>query len=376
MTQLEKLAALVVDNGSGICKAGFAGDYAPRVVFPSIVGHPKHEGAMVDAGQTDSFVGNEAQKKRDVLTINYPVKHGIVTNWDDMEKIWHHAFHELGAKPEERLVLLTEPPLNPKLNREKMTQIMFETFNTPGMYVGKQPVLSLYLAGRTTGIVIDSGDDVTRMVPVYQCQILPDAILCLELGGRDLTDYLIKLLTERGYSFAATSQRDIACDLKEKLTYVALDFKQEMAKASSSSELNKSYKLPDGQAITVSSERFRCPEPLFEPKLLGKESAGIHQTSYNSIMLCEEHTRSDLFYNIVLSGGNTMFPGIANRMQKEITALAPPSMKIKVVAPAERKHSVWIGASLLATFPSFEESWITKDDYKEFGPAVVHRKCS
>ncbi|XP_077416823.1 actin, cytoplasmic-like isoform X2 [Vanacampus margaritifer] len=329
MTQLEKLAALVVDNGSGICKAGFAGDYAPRVVFPSVVGRPKHQAATVDVGHLDSLVGNEAQKKREVLTINYPIKHGIVTNWDDMEKIWRHTFHELGANPEERHVLLTEAPLNPKLNREMMAEIMFETFNTPAMHVAMQPVLSLYLAGRTTGIVIDSGDDITRMVPVYQCHIQPDAILCLDLGGRDLTDYLIKLMTQRGYSFAAAGQRDAARDIKEKLAYVALDFKQEMDKASSSSELDKSYDLPDGQSVTIGNERFRCPELLFEPKLLSKASAGIHQTSYDSIMLCEEGIRSELFYNMVLSGGNTMFPGIADRMQKEIAALAPPSMKIK-----------------------------------------------
>jgi len=365
--------ALVVDNGSGLVKAGFAGEEKPRVVFSSVVGRPMYRAVMPGMGGTNTlYVGEEAQAKRGILKLSYPLEHGTVTNWDDMEAIWTHTFmNELRVNPEEHPVLLTEPPLNPKKNREKMQEIMFETFEVPAVYVAIQALMALYASGRTTGIVLDCGDGVSHTVPIYEGFTFNHAVGRLDLAGRDITDYLVKLLTEKGVQLQTSSQRQIVRDLKEKLCYVAEDYNSEFNKKG----LDAKYTLPDGNIVNVSTERFRCAEPLFQPSLVGMDTTGVQYLLAKTINSCDVDVRRDLFSNIVLSGGTTCFQGFEKRLQREMEMLAGPKVKVHITAPADRKFSVWAGASVMASLKTFEERWITAEEYEEYGASIVHRKC-
>ncbi|XP_067422831.1 actin-1-like isoform X3 [Emydura macquarii macquarii] len=342
------IPAVIFDNGSGLCKAGIAGDSAPRSVITAIVGRSKAKATMLGAGQKEYYVGEEAQSKRGVLSLNYPIDHGIVTSWDDMERIWRH-------------------------NREKMTEIMFEGFKVPAMYVAVQATLALYASARTTGIVMDSGDGVTHTVPIYEGYCLPHAVSRLDIAGRDITEYFMRLLLESGHSFVSTAEREIVKDIKEKLCYVALDPIQEMK--AKPEEILKEYKLPDGNLIKIGNQLFRAPETLFMPANIGIEAPGVHKMIFNSIMKCDIDVRRNLYGNVLLSGGSTLFPGLDERILKEMQLQVPIGMSVRIIAPPERKYCVWIGASILTCLTSFKQMWVTVSDYKDFGAAVVHRKC-
>ena len=371
-TSYNDVECIVIDTGTSMCKAGYSGDDLPRAVFPAIVGHPTYDPCRVGADKKDTYVGDEARIKRDILSLkNHPVEPGTVTNWDDMEKIWHHTFYnELRVTPEERPVFLTEAPLNPKASRERMTQIMFETFSTPTFYLSVTSVLALFSEGRETGVVFDSGEECSHVVPVYDGYSLPYATEQINLAGSGVTKYLSKLLNERGCSLTSSSEMKIVRDIKEKLCYCAFDFEEEMKAA----QKEENYKLPDGQVVTIGNERFRCVESLFQPSLIGMESVGIHELLYNSIMKADPELRGDFFYTTVLSGGSTMFPGLTERMHNELNKLIGPVL-LRVIAPPDRKYSVWIGGAIFSSVSSFRETWISKQEYDEYGPAIVHKKC-
>jgi actin-related protein len=368
--------AIVVDNGSGMIKAGFAGEDAPRSYFPSLVGRLRNAKTMEGIAMCvkDCYVGEEAQARRGILTLKYPIEQGIATNWEDMERIWQHSFYnELSIAPEEHPILLTETSFNPKVNREKTCQIMFEEFNCPTMFLANQSVLALYASGHHTGLLIDSGDGGTHSVPIYEGYAIQHAIQRLDLSGRDLTDRLMRLLSEKGYAFNTTEETAALLGIKENICYVAQDFEKELAETPK--RVPHVWHLEDGRSLQVGMERFLCPEALFQPSLVGMEALGIAEIAFNSVMKCQQELRKDLLENIVFAGGNTLFPQIDDRMRTEMYRLVPGSFKVRTLAPVDRKFSAWIGGSILASLTTFQDSWISRSDYDELGPSIVHRIC-
>lgn len=367
---------VVIDNGSGTIKAGFAGEDLPKCYFPSFVGRPKHLRVLAGSLEGDVFIGNKAQELRGLLKIKYPLEHGVVTDWEDMEKIWQYVYaEELKTLPEEHPVLLTEAPLNPRTNRETAAQIFFETFNVPALFTSIQAVLSLYASGRTTGIVLDSGDGVTHAVPVYEGFSTPSAIRRIDVAGRDVTEYLQVLLRKSGSVFHTSAEKEVVRMIKEKTCYVANEpRKEEKDWAGGGAGLKfEDYKLPDGNILRLGPERFRAPEILFDPEIIGLEYPGIHQIIIDAINRTDLDLRKSLFGNIVLSGGSTLTKGFGDRLLNELRRLAVKDMKIRIFAPPERKYSTWIGGSILAGLSTFRKMWVSIDDWHE-NPDIIHTK--
>lgn len=364
---------VVIDNGTGVLKAGFSGAEKPRVVFRSYVGRPKHmrmmPGGALEGRET--FIGSKADAHRGALILSYPMEHGVVKDWADMEQIWSNIYSRdnLNVAPEEHACLLTEAPLNPHSNREKAAEIFFESFNVPAMYCASQAILSLYASGRTTGVVLDSGDGVTHAVPVYEGFALPHAIVRMDLAGRDVTNHLQLLLRRGGHCFNTSAEMEIVRQIKEDSCFVAFNPTKEESHQMQKTE----YELPDGSTIELGPETFRAPELLFNPELMGLEQKGVHDCLVKSIMRSDMDLRRTLFSQIVLSGGSTLFRGFGDRILNEVRKhpLSPKDTKIRIAAPPERLYSTWIGGSILASLSTFRSMWVSKSDYLEQGAGVL-----
>lgn len=321
---------VVLDNGSGIIKAGFGGEDKPKCYEYSLIGKPKYSKIMAGRLDGESFVGNQAQEERGLLRLKYPLEHGVVTDWNGLEQLWGHVF-EKGLQLydlQDHPVLVTEAPLNPRKNRERMCELLFETFNVPAVYVSIQAVLSLYASGRTTGCVLDSGDGCSHAVPVYDGYTLPSAIRRIDLAGRDISEFLQTLIRKStGVSLLSSSEREIVRIIKEKACYVAVNPIEEEKNYTSLSRQTM-FKLPDGKQIELDNEKFRAPEILFNPQLIGSEFESLPDILYESIQKVDLDLRSSLYSNIVFSGGTTMLPGFGDRMLNELKQLCEPQTKL------------------------------------------------
>jgi actin-related protein len=369
----EEFQTVVIDNGSTTVRAGFAGDDAPVAVFPSVVGRPKDPNAFVGMAIKNAYCDDEiSQSTRTKLIERNPVQAGIVTNWDDMEKLWHYTFYNgLRVAPEEHPVYLTEVALNPKKHREKTTEIMFETFDVPCLFLGPAGDASLYSYGRTTGVVLSSGGGVTQAIPVYETHPLQHGITQLDIGGKDVTEHLIKLIDDsHNISFTTKSEREEINYIKTKCTYVAQDYEAELQ----NTDTSQKYDVFDGH-ITLRKERFQAPEILFKPQLFGRETAGVHEMIFNSVMKSDESIRQQLLNNIVLEGGNTVFPGFSERLLRELRAIVPEKYDVHVVNAPNPKNAAWLGASIVGKYGIFLRWCISKQNYDECGPRQVNWTC-
>lgn len=386
---------VVLDSGSGSLRAGFSGQGPPPVIIPSIVGRlaPVQGlgagGRPVDSGRTPSdhtrlqeavFVGDEAlARPRGELKLRYPVEWGLFTGWDDLEVLWKYVFQDkLGCEMEVCPLVVAEGGYRvPKVSREKVTELAFETFKVPSFCLAPSASLILRAAGRSTGLVVDVGEDIIRTIPVCGGYYLPHAVFRFDFGSRYFTSYLSKLVADKGVSLTPFGTNEVR-DMKEKLAYVAQDYTQEKETFSVSQE--KQYELPNGDVITLGRERFQCVEPIFQPLLLGLEVTGLAQHVVNTVRRCDVDIRQTLLSNVVLAGGGSLLPGLASRLQHDVhkeleSERDMRELHVQVVAPPDRDLLAWKGGSLLASSPGFSDMCISLDEYDEHGPSLVHRKC-
>lgn len=312
----------------------------------------------------------------DELLVQTAVSQGVITDWDVMEKVWHHCFHsQLKVDPQEHAVVMSEWALNPKVIREITTETMFEKFSTPRFFLGDRALFSLVSTGRDSGLVLDLGHDMTSVTPVYGFYVKPHAVRRLELAGKDLNEWMCKLLSQRGHSFKTFAQKEAVRDIKETLCHVAADDQwMESIKAKPDSDLQREYTLPDGQSVTVGLERYQCPEAQFQPSLLGRFQAGVHEATYNTVVKLGTDIRFFMYSNILLSGGTSLIPGFATRLQKEVNELVPPDASVVVHTPPGHEYNGWTGGSVIASLPTFQQLSVSKAEYEEQGVSVIYRK--
>lgn len=380
---------IVCDNGTGFCKVGYAGSNFPDLVFPSLIGKPmmRFENEFENVQLKPIMCGDEAALYRSMLDTSYPVENGQVRDWEGMKHLWDYTFHErLNINPKDHKVLLTEPPMNPLANKTKMYENMFETYQFEGAKVEIQAMLVLYAQGLIKGVVVDSGDGVTHIVPVWDNVCPQHLIRRLDVAGRHITRYLIKLLQARGYNFNRSADFETVRVIKEQCCYVGYDLDVERRLGLETTNLIQPFVLPDGREIKVAQERYEAPEVLFNPALVDVEKPGMHKMLFNMIQDADIDLRADFYKHIVLSGGTTMYPGLPSRLEKEMKSLylneilkgdkeRMKKFQLKIEDPPRRKNMVFLGGSVLAgIMDQSPEYWIYKKEWDEVGASIVTRK--
>lgn len=379
MADVHQHTPVIIDNGTNTVKIGFGGEEKPRSVIPTVVAL---ERGHLNPDDSPMYVGKEALKKMQQMegtgltTLKYPIQRGFTNSWVQMEELWDYSFEELSIQAEMHPMIVTCNAFTPQKHREKICEIMFETFKIPKLFVAIPGYLSLYTSGDNSGIVLESGEGVTNIIPVNEGIVSTQLATRFPIAGKDITDYLLRLVLEKGYSFDPHQEKKIARHIKHSMCYTAFDFDDELVGCKQEPEtFEQSLDLNSGETIKLSSEAFRACELMFEPSLIGAEGLGVHHLLLECINSFDSSLKKLLFRNVVLGGGNMVFPGMAERMEKELKSLTVgQNVEIKV-HPNENQFSAWQGGSILSCLPEFEKNWITQDDYIDAGPSIVFKKC-
>ena len=367
-----EVSTFVIDIGGYSTRAGFGGETQPQLVMPTVVGKTK---SSDKSHNKVVFVGNEVIPQSSSLNLKCPVSDRIITSIDDIEALLTNIFtKELNLKPEEHPMLLTESPQNTKQMREKTTQMMMETFRVPAFFTTLPGVLALYANGQTTGCTIDAGETITHVMPVFECYGMTHCCEKLNIGGRSINGHLRKLIIDREIVLPQMNEREIIRNIKENICYIAKDMNAELHKIDHEVESSFNYTLPNGETILLGTQRFMAPEIFFKPQTIGVSSPGLDQIIADVIgKQVDDDLRPLMMNNILLTGGSTLFNGMDERIEKDVSNLL--GTKCTVVAPENRKNTAWIGGSVLVSLATFSQMWITKAEYDEIGPEVVHLKC-
>ncbi|NXN11011.1 ACL7A protein, partial [Indicator maculatus] len=359
--------AVVVDIGTGLCKCGFAGDPWPSCVVSSTAG--KH---MSGSNQKGTFAGQELWNSTAPFTLSTHARHDFLLDWNCVQGTLEHIFQrEMKIQPEDHAALVSVPLSCPFVYKSRYAEMLLEGFHMPALHVAYQPHLSMFSYGRTSALVVESGHATSQVVPIYEGYVLNGITKSVAYGGLDITCFLRKLLNESG-TVLTGQQLDIVQDIKEKCCYTSLDFTEDLSLPVERQEMG--YKLPDGRLLTVGKERFLCAEALFQPDLIGSQEPGLSQLALASLKKHEHDIIKAMMGNILLCGGSTMTEGFTDRFWREL-ATTCPSDSLSVTASPHRKFSVWIGGSILASLHSFQDLWISRSEYEEYGPICIRKKC-
>jgi actin len=364
---------IVIDNGESTIKAGFNGENAPRVAIPTVIGNSKNNSINIIDDKEKFYIGNDALLNSPCLNLDYPIKNSKL-NSAQMEKIWSHVFYnELKVKPENHNVFITESLFNSNKERQEMAEVMFEKFSIFNIHIEPQPVMTLYSTTKTSGLIVESGEGMTQIVPIFEGYLVKNGIRANNLAGNMVTKHFLKSIDNRLKPFNLSNPMLIAKKIKEKYSQVKIDDKY----ISSDRNQSESFELPDGNFIEIKNEKFDIPEILFDPSNFDLDLQPIQQMIADSIKEVDLNLRNSFLNNIVLGGGNTMINNFPERLKKELNNIykfSDEKNSIKINAQNERMYSAWIGASVVCSISNFQHMWISKNDYEEEGANIINKK--